>query len=123
MGAGGTLRTAQDPRPTAAPVLYIATLASARCNPARRPFYQRLRATGKPAKVALVAAIRKLLRILNAMLKTKAAWSSPRPSPSRVESLTGGILKKFQRRPTLRATLPLDFQCGRFLPNIVYESA
>jgi len=58
-------------------VLYSATVASVRCNPALRPFYQRLRASGKPAKVALVAAMRKLLLILNAMLKTKTAW---RPS-------------------------------------------
>jgi transposase len=60
-------------------VLYIATLASIRCNPVLRPFYQRLRATGKSAKVALVAAMRKLLLILNAMLKTKTAWSPPCP--------------------------------------------
>ena len=50
-------------------VLYSATIASVRCNPVLRPFYQRLRATGKPAKVALVAAMHKLLLILNAMLK------------------------------------------------------
>jgi transposase len=58
-------------------VLYAATVASVRCNPVLRPFYQRLRMTGKPAKVALVAAMHKLLLILNAMLKTKTAW---RPS-------------------------------------------
>ena len=58
-------------------VLYSATVASVRCNPALRPFYQRLRATGKPAKVALVAAMRRLLLILNAMLKTKTPWRSP----------------------------------------------
>jgi transposase len=58
-------------------VLYSATLASVRCNPVLRPFYQRLRASGKPAKVALVAAMHKLLLILNAMLKAKIAW---RPS-------------------------------------------
>ena len=40
-------------------VLYSATIASVRCNPVLRPFYQRLRATGKPAKVALVAAMHK----------------------------------------------------------------
>jgi hypothetical protein len=96
-------------------VLYIATLASARCNPVRRPFYQGLRATGKQAKVALVAAMRKLLRIVNAMLKTKPAWSSPCPSPSRTELPTGGILQKIRRRPTLWTTLNLILQCGRFL--------
>src|SRR5215469_18400899 len=61
-------------------VLYSATVAAVRCNPALRPFYQRLRVTGKPAKLALVAAMRRLLLILNAMLKTKTAWRSPCPA-------------------------------------------
>ena len=60
-------------------VLYSATLASVRCNPVLRPFYQRLRAAGKPAKVALVAAMHKLLLILNAMLKTQTVWRPPCP--------------------------------------------
>ena len=58
-------------------VLYSATVAAVRCNPVLRPFYQRLRAAGKPAKVALVAVMHKLLLILNAMLKTKTAWRPP----------------------------------------------
>jgi transposase len=57
--------------------LYIATVSAVRCNPALRPFYQRLRAAGKPAKVALVAAMHKLLLILNAMLTTNNVWRSP----------------------------------------------
>jgi transposase len=61
-------------------VLYIATVAAVRCNPVLKPFYLRLRAAGKPAKVALVAASRKLLTILNAMLKTKTAWRPPCPA-------------------------------------------
>jgi hypothetical protein len=61
-------------------VLYSATLASVRWNPVLRPFYQRLRAAGKPPKVALVAAMHKLLLILNAMLKTKTVWSPPCPA-------------------------------------------
>jgi transposase len=61
-------------------VLYSATVASVRCNPVLRPFYQRLRASGKPAKVALVAAMHKLLLILNAMLKTKTVWRPPCPA-------------------------------------------
>jgi transposase len=44
--------------------LYMATVSAVRWNPALRPFYQRLRAGGKPAKVALVAAMHKLLLIL-----------------------------------------------------------
>jgi transposase len=61
-------------------VLYIATVAAVRCNPVLKPFYLRLRAAGKPAKVALVATTRKLLTILNAMLKTKTAWRPPCPA-------------------------------------------
>lgn len=58
-------------------VLFVATLAAVRCNPVLKPFFQRLRAAGKPHKVALVAAMRRLLLILNAMLKTKTAWRPP----------------------------------------------
>ena len=43
-------------------------------NPAIRDFYQRLLAAGKPKKVALVACMRKLLAILNAMLKHRFPW-------------------------------------------------
>ncbi|HKM82813.1 MAG TPA: IS110 family transposase [Candidatus Acidoferrum sp.] len=58
-------------------VLYMATLSAVRCNPTLHPFYSRLRQSGKPAKVALTAAMRKLLLILNAMLKTQTPWSPP----------------------------------------------
>lgn len=61
-------------------VLYLATVAAVRCNPLLRPFYLRLRAAGKPAKVALVAAMRKLLGILNAMLRARTAWRPPCPA-------------------------------------------
>ncbi len=54
--------------------LYMATLSAIRCNPVLRSFYRRLRAGGKPAKVAIIAAMRKLLVILNAMLKTNSPW-------------------------------------------------
>jgi transposase len=55
-------------------VLYMATVAASRCNPVIKAFYQRLRDAGKPAKVALTACMRKLLTILNAMLKAKTPW-------------------------------------------------
>jgi transposase len=55
-------------------VLYMATLTAARCNPAIRAFHQRLVTAGKPPKVALTACMRKLLTILNAMMKTKTQW-------------------------------------------------
>lgn len=55
--------------------LYMAALVGARCNPVLREFYQRLRARGKPAKVALVACMRKLLTILNVMVRTGQPWN------------------------------------------------
>ncbi len=61
-------------------VLYVATVAAVRCNPTLKLFYQRLRAAGKPPKRALVAAMRKLLIILNLMLKTRTAWRPPCPA-------------------------------------------
>jgi transposase len=60
-------------------VLYVATVAAVRCNPVLKPFYRRLRAAGKPAKVAIVAAMRKLLTILNLMLKNGSYWRAPCP--------------------------------------------
>lgn len=54
--------------------LYMATLSASRHNPVIREFYQRLCEAGKPPKVALVACMRKLLSILNSMLKAKTRW-------------------------------------------------
>jgi transposase len=53
----------------------MAAVAAARSNPVIRSFYQRLRAQGKPGKVALVACMRKLLTIMNAMLKHNTPWN------------------------------------------------
>ena len=55
-------------------VLYMATLTAIRYNPAIRVFYSRLRTAGRPAKVALTAAMRKLLTILNAMVRDHRQW-------------------------------------------------
>lgn len=55
-------------------VLYMAAVSATRWNPILRAFYQRLRAAGKPAKVALVAVARKLLVILNAVLRDGVPW-------------------------------------------------
>ena len=55
-------------------VLYMASLVASRSNPVIRAFYQRLLAAGKPKKVALVACMRKLITILNAMLKNGSYW-------------------------------------------------
>jgi len=56
-------------------VLYMGTLVAVRHNPVLRAFYQRLRAAGKLPKVALTACMRKLLTILNAMLKQQTRWN------------------------------------------------
>ncbi|HEY6241360.1 MAG TPA: transposase [Burkholderiales bacterium] len=56
--------------------LYMATLSAIRCNPAIRAFHARLRANGKAPKVAIIACMRKLLTILNAMLRTNTPWQS-----------------------------------------------
>ena len=57
--------------------LYMGALAATRFNPTVKAFYGRLLAAGKPRKVALVACMRKLLLILNAMLRNHTPW---RPS-------------------------------------------
>jgi transposase len=55
-------------------VLYMGALAATRANPVIRAFFERLRAAGKPAKVALTACMRKLLTILNAMVHHDTRW-------------------------------------------------
>jgi transposase len=59
-------------------VLYMAALVASKCNPVIRAFYQRLRAAGKPAKLALTACMRKLLTILNAIARDGAPWHPER---------------------------------------------
>ena len=56
-------------------VLYMAALVATRHNEVIKRFYQRLLAAGKPKKVALVACMRKLLVILNAMVRTNQPWN------------------------------------------------
>ena len=55
--------------------LYMAALSASRYNPVLRVFYQRLLAAGKPKKVALTACMRKLLTILNAMIRSGQHWT------------------------------------------------
>jgi transposase len=63
-------------------VLYMAALVASKCNPVIRAFYLRLRAAGKPAKLALTACMRKLLTILNAIARDGTPWQ-PEPIPVR----------------------------------------
>lgn len=72
-------RTIAGGRPAVRSVLYMATLTAVRFNPVIAHFYQRLTAAGRPKKVALTAAMRKLLTILNAMLRDQRPWQ-PQPA-------------------------------------------
>lgn len=61
-------------------LLYMCVLSGIRCNPAIQAFYKHLLTIGKPTRVAMVACMRKLLVILNAMLQTQQPWhGSPLP--------------------------------------------
>jgi transposase len=63
-------------RPKARSAIYMAALCASRCNPVLRAFYQRLLAAGKPKMVALIAVARKILTILNAMLRDQRQWQT-----------------------------------------------
>jgi transposase len=54
--------------------LYMATLSAMRWEPVIKNFYEKLIVAGKPTKVAMVACMHKLLRILNGIVRTKTAW-------------------------------------------------
>jgi transposase len=56
--------------------LYMAALTATRFNPVIKTFYDRLVGAGKPKKVAIVACMRKLLSILNAMVKAGTPWNA-----------------------------------------------
>jgi transposase len=60
--------------------VYMGALNAVRRDPNLKSFYQRLRAAGKPAKLALIAVARKLLTILNAMLRDRKTYAAPSPS-------------------------------------------
>ena len=60
-------------------VLYMAALTARRCNPVIKAFYERLHAGQKPFKVAITACMRKLLTIINFMVRDGSSWKSPQP--------------------------------------------
>ncbi|MFQ5936141.1 MAG: IS110 family transposase [Acidiferrobacterales bacterium] len=75
----GTLRgkrTTWGGRADVRAVLYMSTVAAVRCNPVIKACYHRLCAAGKARKVALTACMRKLLTILNAMIKNGTPWDA-----------------------------------------------
>lgn len=63
-------------RTTVRCALYMATLSAIRCSTTIKIFYTRLRDAGKPPKVAIVAAMRKLATILNTILRRRTPWTS-----------------------------------------------
>jgi transposase len=74
----GTLagrRTVWGGRARVRSALYMAALVASRHNPVIREFYLRLCEAGKPKKVALTACMRKLLLIVNSMIKNKERWN------------------------------------------------
>ena len=87
-------------RATVRTVLYMATLVASRCNPKIRADYQHLVACGKKKKVALVAAMRKLLIILNAMIRDQKRVKCNRNCPD----LNHKSLKRGGESPSLRMT-------------------
>lgn len=70
-------RTVWGGRARVRAALYMGTLAATRYNPVIKAFYQRLCAAGKPKKLALTACMRKMLSILNSMLKHRTQWGPP----------------------------------------------
>lgn len=76
-GAYRGKRTVWGGRAPVRATLYMATLVATRHNPVIKRFYQRLCAAGKAKKVALTACMRKLLTILNAMMKAHLPWNAP----------------------------------------------
>jgi transposase len=67
-------------RATVRQVLYMAAVAATRFNPVIRSFYQSLLKRGKQKKVAIVACMRKLIVILNAMIRDLKPWHDPFPA-------------------------------------------
>ena len=65
-------------RATVRSALYMGVISAIRYNPVIKVFYERLLKAGKPKKVALMACMRKLLTILNAMARDKAPWDAKR---------------------------------------------
>ena len=72
-------RTCWGGRATVRAALYMPTLVAVRFNPVLKEFYTRLVEAGKPKKVAITACMRKLLTILNAMVKQQAPWKPVSP--------------------------------------------
>ncbi len=71
-------RKIQGGRPQVRTVLYMAMMSAMQSNPVFKATYQRLLAAGKPKKVAIIACIRKMIVILNSMLRDGVMWEAPK---------------------------------------------
>ena len=73
-GTRSGVRYTRARRASSRTALYMASVTAIRCSPRLQASYDRLRDAGKPAKLALIAVARKLLTILNAMLRDRTVW-------------------------------------------------
>jgi transposase len=81
----GTLRGRRTTGGGRSPVrtaLFLPTVVATQHNPTIRAFYRRLVDSGKEKMVALIAAMRKLLCLLNTILRDQTPWRTPQPLPS-----------------------------------------
>ena len=60
--------------------IYLPALSAARCNPDLKALYDRLRAKGKPFKLALAAVMRKLLLLANSLVRDDRQWTHAKPT-------------------------------------------
>lgn len=81
-GAYRGRRSCWGGRPDVRAALYMGALVAVRCNDEMRSFYERLLAAGKPKKVALVACMRKLLTVVNAIVRDQKRWEPGRMLPA-----------------------------------------
>lgn len=72
------MRTIQGGRHQVRTVLYMAMMSAIQSNPVFKTMYQRLVAAGKPKKVAIIACVRKMVVILNSMLRDGVMWEAPK---------------------------------------------
>jgi transposase len=75
-------RTIWGGRANVRAVLYMGTMVATRYNPVLKAFYERRLSQGKAKKVALIACMHKLLRILNAIIRDLKPWQAPSVSTS-----------------------------------------
>lgn len=79
-GKSSGRRSIRGGRAAVRTALYMAAVASVRCNPVIGAMYRRLKEAGKPGRVALTACMRKMLTILNAIIRDKQPWNiAPHP--------------------------------------------